>query len=180
MLAHAGIDWGLLGPDEGQRIWTRHILNCAAMADLVPHRVRVADVGSGAGLPGIVLALMRPDLHITLIDSLERRTEFLNMAVSELSLSDRVSVIRARVEEVADSFEVVTARAVANLSKLLRWTKHLVGKGGQILALKGRSADQEIFKARKLLQQLNADAELVTVRALPLSEPTWVVRVRHG
>lgn len=136
ILTSVGIEWGLLGPDEGERIWSRHVLNCACLADLIPHGLSVADVGSGAGLPGIVLALMRPDLKITLIESLERRVDFLNTTVSDLGLVNQVSVRRARAEDVQDIYDVVTARAVANLSKLLRWTKQLIGRNGQLLALK--------------------------------------------
>ena len=180
ILTSVGIDWGLLGPDEGERIWSRHVLNCAGLADLIPHGLSVADVGSGAGLPGIVLALMRPDLEITLIESLERRVEFLNTTVSNLGLANQVSVRRARAEDVQDIYDVVTARAVANLSKLLRWTKHLIGRNGQLLALKGQSATTEVVKAKNLLKQLNLRAEVLTVSVLPETQPTWVVRVARG
>lgn len=180
ILTNVGIEWGLLGPDEGERIWSRHVLNCAGLADLIPHGLSVADVGSGAGLPGIVLALMRPDLEITLIESLERRVEFLNTTVSDLGLVNQVSVRRARAEDVQDIYDVVTARAVANLSKLLRWTKHLIGRNGQLLALKGQSATTEVAKAKNLLKELNLCAEVLTVSALPETQPTWVVRVSRG
>lgn len=180
MLTSDGIEWGVIGPSEGERIWSRHILNCAVLADLIASGSRVADIGSGAGLPGIVIALMRPDLEITLIESLERRAEFLSMAVSELGLENQVIVRRARAEDIQDTYDVVTARAVANLSKLLGWTKHLIPRDGQLLALKGQSAATEVAKAKNLLKQLKFRAEVLEVSALTETQPTWVVRVRRG
>src|SRR5699024_12439136 len=119
---------------EVQRVWERHIINCAVVQPAVPSRDRVADVGSGGGLPGIVWAIMRPDIHMTLIDPLLRRTTFLEQIVGELDLVN-VSVVRARAEEVQETFDVVTARAVARMKKLVPWTMPLVRDGGVLFAL---------------------------------------------
>lgn len=137
-----GIERGLIGPREGDRIWDRHIANCLPVASLIPSGVKVADIGSGAGLPGIVLALARPDLHLTLIEPLQRRVDFLNEVVTTLGLP--ISVVRGRAESVKQSFEVVTARALAPLPKLLTISWHLVKPGGALLAMKGESAQEEI------------------------------------
>ena len=110
MLTSRGVDWGLIGPSEDERIWSRHILNCAALARHIRQDASVADIGSGAGLPGIVLAIARPDLSITLIESLERRANFLELAVDELRIGERVRVIRESSENVTEKFDVVTAR----------------------------------------------------------------------
>ena len=137
-----GIERGLIGPREGERIWDRHIANCLPVASLIPTGVKVADIGSGAGLPGIVLALARPDLEITLIEPLQRRVDFLNEVIVELELP--ITVIRGKSESVKRSFEVVTARAVAPLPKLLTISWHLVKAEGALLAMKGEGAQQEI------------------------------------
>ena len=137
-----GIERGLIGPREGERIWDRHISNCLPVASLIPVGVRVADIGSGAGLPGIVLALARPDLEITLIEPLQRRVDFLNEVIQELQIP--IIVVRGKSESVKKSFEVVTARAVAPLPKLLTISWHLVKAQGALLAMKGETAQQEI------------------------------------
>ena len=126
ILLDRGIGWGLIGPREGERIWDRHILNSVAAARLFPTGASVVDVGSGAGLPGLPLAILRPDLTMTLLDSLARREEFLRLAVDELELGDRVSVVRARAEDHDGHYDVVTSRAVAPLSRLVGWCEPLV------------------------------------------------------
>jgi 16S rRNA (guanine527-N7)-methyltransferase len=150
MLATDGVERGLIGPREVDRLWERHVLNCALLADAIPDGARtVADVGSGAGLPGIVLALCRPDLRITLVETMQRRVTWLDEVVAQLGLE--VEVVRARAEDLhgTRSFDVVTARAVAALDKLARWTLPLVADDGVLLAMKGSSAAQEIEKATK-------------------------------
>ncbi len=142
ILATRGIERGLIGPKEGDRIWDRHIANCIPFSTLIPQTASVADIGSGAGLPGIVLALARPDLAITLIEPLQRRVDFLNEVISELELP--VSVIRGKSESIKKSFDIVTARAVAPLPKLLDISWHLVKAKGALLALKGENAQVEI------------------------------------
>lgn len=148
-LGSTAVERGLIGPREVPRLWSRHLANCAVVAqegtDLIPESCRVADVGSGAGLPGVVWALVRPDLQVTLIEPLLRRSTFLQEVVQELGLSGRVRVTRARAEDApVASFDVVTARAVARLPQLLTWTVPLTRSGGHILALKGSSAAAEI------------------------------------
>ena len=142
ILATWGIERGLIGPKEGERIWDRHIANCIPVSTLIPTGVKVADIGSGAGLPGIVLALARPDLEIVLIEPLQRRVDFLLEVIAELDLP--TTVIRGKSESVKKSFEIVTARAVAPLPKLLDISWHLVKAQGALLAMKGESAQNEI------------------------------------
>ena len=137
ILASRGIDWGLIGPREAPRLWDRHVLNSVAIASLLPPDSSVVDVGSGAGLPGIPLSILRPDLRITLLEPLLRRSEFLSLAVTELGLADRVAVVRGRAEEHRATYDVVTGRAVAPLPKLLGWCWPLVAPDGVLLALKG-------------------------------------------
>ena len=138
---------GLIGPREAPRIWDRHLLNCAVIGELIPQAARVVDVGSGAGLPGMVLAIARPDLSVTLIEPLARRTAFLTEAVAELGLA-AVTVVRSRAEEPPardlDPADVVVARAVAPLDRLMTWCLPLAAEGGRVLALKGESASDEI------------------------------------
>ncbi len=176
-MAGRGIEWGLIGPREADRIWERHILNSIAIEGLIPVGCDVADVGSGAGLPGIPLALRRPDLRLTLIEPLLRRFTFLSEVVTELGLEERISVRRARADELDETFDVVTARAVAPLPRLLTWCVDLVRPGGQILAIKGQAAAAEMAEASPHLRRRRLSAELLTVRAAPEAEPTSVVRV---
>ncbi|MGH3430458.1 MAG: 16S rRNA (guanine(527)-N(7))-methyltransferase RsmG [Mycobacteriales bacterium] len=155
-LATVGVDRGLLGPREASRIWDRHLLNCAPVAELIPQNSDVLDVGSGAGLPGIALAIARPDLRVTLLEPLLRREQFLTQVVKELGLS-QVSVVRGRVEAVAKSLptmNIVTARAVAPLERLLDWCIPLLGRGGRLLAMKGGSAEEEVAEASAKLAKL--------------------------
>ena len=139
-LTTAGIERGLIGPREGERIWERHIFNCLPVTQLLPQNVSLFDIGSGAGLPGIVIALARPDLKVTLIEPLERRVEFLKEATEGLD----IEVIRGRAQDVKKSAEYVTARAVAPLEKLKKISWHMVKTGGALLAMKGESAAAEM------------------------------------
>lgn len=178
VLLDRGIEWGLLGPREGERVWQRHVGNSLALLDVLPQGVFVADVGSGAGLPGLPIAIARPDLQVCLVEPLLRRSQFLELAVAELGLADRVSVVRARAEEISERFDVVTCRAVAPLSKLLRWTLGLFEGGGQLVALKGASAEAEVEAAGKVLRKASLTAEVLELRAAPGVEPTRAIRVR--
>lgn len=177
ILVGRGVEWGLMGPKEAPRIWGRHILNSAALESLIPEGSRVADAGSGAGLPGIPLAILRPDLHVTLIEPLLRRSNFLTGAVEELGLESRVDVVRERAEDLKATFDVVTARAVAKLGMLVGWTQGLLGDDGHLLALKGISAEAELTKSQKALQKAGLCGKVLVVRAHPEAEVTHVVRV---
>lgn len=177
ILSTRGIEWGLIGPREGDRLWDRHVLNSAALADLLLEGSTVADVGSGAGLPGIPLAILRPDLQVALVEPLLRRSTFLVQAVDELGLADRVSVVRARAEEHRQRYDVVTARALAPLDRLVTWCDPLRSPGGIILALKGRSAVDELEGAQRTLAVRRLTGEVLSVRAHPSVDPTTVVRV---
>lgn len=153
LLTGPGTERGLLGPREGDRIWDRHILNCAVVAEpergFVPLGASVADVGSGAGLPGLVWALVRPDISVVLIESLLRRATFLTECVHELQLGDRVQVVRARAEDASgrgSGVDVATSRAVAPLGKLAQWSAPLLGQGGVLVAIKGESAAEEVSR----------------------------------
>ncbi len=144
-LTGAGIERGLIGPREGDRIWDRHIFNCLPVTQLLPNGVSLFDIGSGAGLPGIVIALARPDLQVTLIEPLERRVEFLNEAVAAIAdLPFPIQVIRGRSQDIKKSADFVTARAVAPLEKLKKMSWHMVKTGGSLLAMKGESAASEM------------------------------------
>jgi 16S rRNA (guanine527-N7)-methyltransferase len=144
-LTSAGIERGLIGPREGERIWDRHIFNCLPVTQLLPNGASLFDIGSGAGLPGIIIALARPDLQVTLIEPLERRVEFLNEAVAAIpGLAFPIQVIRGRAQDVKKSADFVTARAVAPLEKLKKMSWHMVKTGGSLLAMKGESAATEM------------------------------------
>ena len=144
-LTTAGIERGLIGPREGERIWERHIFNCLPVTQLLPQGASLFDIGSGAGLPGIVIALARPDLKVTLIEPLERRVEFLNEAVAAIATGGvEIEVIRGRAQDVKKSADFVTARAVAPMEKLKKISWHMVKTGGSLLAMKGESAANEM------------------------------------
>jgi 16S rRNA (guanine527-N7)-methyltransferase len=144
-LTTAGIERGLIGPREGERIWERHIFNCLPVTQLLPQGASLFDIGSGAGLPGIVIALSRPDLKVTLIEPLERRVEFLNEAVAAIAADGvEIEVIRGRAQDVKRSADFVTARAVAPMEKLKKMSWHMVKTGGSLLAMKGESAANEM------------------------------------
>jgi 16S rRNA (guanine527-N7)-methyltransferase len=176
-LAMAGVERGLIGPREVNRLWDRHILNSVAVTSLVAPDATVVDVGSGAGLPGIPLAVLRPDLRVTLLEPLLRRVTFLNEAVDALGLADRVTVVRARAEEHRERYAVVLARAVAPLVKLVPWCAPLRSPTGTILALKGRSAADELRAAEAALARAGLIGEVRAVRAHPNAEPATVVRL---
>lgn len=180
-LASSGIVRGLIGPREAPRLWERHVLNCAVVQELIPENARVVDVGSGAGLPGLCLALARPDISITLVEPLERRVQWLDEVIDDLGL-DNVTVLRARAEQVKDQVgpvDVVTARAVSALIGLVDITLPLLKGSGELLALKGKSAEDEVAKAKKKFNRYGVrSAEVLTVGDDLLEEPTTVVRLR--
>ena len=180
LLAGPGVERGLLGPREAPRLWERHLLNCAALTELVEPGTVVADLGSGAGLPGIVLAAMRPDVTVVLVEPLLRRATFLEEALAELELRTAV-VRRARAEELVGSLVVdaVTARAVAPLDRLAGWALPLLRPGGRLLAQKGERADSELTGAGAALHAAGASASEVVTVGSGLSS-TRVVVVTRG
>jgi 16S rRNA (guanine527-N7)-methyltransferase len=175
-LARHGEERGLIGPLESARLWTRHILNCAVVAPLL-HPGRVADVGSGGGLPGLVLAIARPDVSFTLIEPMERRVAWLNEQVESLGL-DNVEVLRARAEEAPKyGFDQVTARAVSALRKLVPVTAPLLRLGGELVLLKGAGAQAEIDAAAKELRRHRVhDVQVIVLGEGVLAEVTRVIR----
>lgn len=183
MLTTDGVVRGLVGPREAPRIWERHLLNCAAVTELVPTGVQVIDAGSGAGLPGIVLALARPDLEVTLVEPKLRATTFLTEAVAALELEDRVTVVRARAEECHGQLpeaEIVTARALAPLDRLAGWCLPLVRLGGRVLALKGESAAAELDEHTAAIRRQGAGYLAIhQCGADRLEQPTTVVEIRR-
>ncbi|RCS60851.1 16S rRNA (guanine(527)-N(7))-methyltransferase RsmG [Microbacterium sp. JB110] len=177
-LVEHGEERGLIGPQEVPRIWTRHVLNCAIAAPLFPTGGRVGDVGSGAGLPGVVLAIARPDVTWELIEPMERRVSWLDEQVSALGL-ENVTVHRARADEVAveGMLDAVTARAVSAMRTLIPWTAPLVRDGGELILLKGRSVDAEIDAAQKVLRKHRVtDVRVEVLGEGVLDETTRVVR----
>ncbi|MCC9706976.1 MULTISPECIES: 16S rRNA (guanine(527)-N(7))-methyltransferase RsmG [unclassified Streptomyces] len=183
LLAEAGVQRGLIGPREVPRLWERHLLNCAVLSEVVPEGVTVCDVGSGAGLPGIPLALVRNDLKITLLEPLLRRTNFLTEVVELLGL-DHVTVVRGRAEEVLGTLQpvhVVTARAVAPLDRLAGWGIPLLRPYGEMLALKGDTAEEELKSAATALSKLGAVETSIHHVGEGVVEPlSTVVRVEVG
>jgi 16S rRNA (guanine527-N7)-methyltransferase len=177
ILSTQGVEWGLLGPREVDRLWERHILNSVALADLIPEGCGVADVGSGAGLPGIPLAVLRPDLEMTLIEPLLRRSRFLTHTVENLGITDTVRVVRSRAEDHHDTYDAVLSRALAPLDRLIAWCNPLRSPRGAILALKGRSAQEEVDSVAPTLREKRLRAEVLVVRATRNADPTTVVRL---
>nr|WP_051129654.1 16S rRNA (guanine(527)-N(7))-methyltransferase RsmG [Yaniella halotolerans] len=180
-LVTTGIEWGLLGPREIPKMWDRHVLNCAVVQELLPKGALVADVGSGAGLPGIALAIARPDVQFVLIEPLERRVDWLEMVVEDLEL-ENVDVVRARSEQVFETVDVdiVTARAVSAMKSLVPMTVPLLHGSGELLAIKGKSAANEIEKADKVLRKFKTKhSEVLTVGDELLAVPTTVARLTY-
>jgi 16S rRNA (guanine527-N7)-methyltransferase len=180
-LRTSAVERGLLGPREVPRLWTRHMLNCAAVAPLLPPSAQVVDVGSGAGLPGLVLAIAREDVTLTLVEPLLRRVVWLEEVAGDLGLTN-VSIVRSRAEELGTGWaDFATARAVAPLAKLSAWCLPLVRSGGVLLAIKGRSAAEELRETAGALPALGAIAwEVREVGGELLEEPTTVVEIRKG
>ncbi len=179
LLAGAGVERGLIGPREADRIWERHLLNCAVIEVAIAGRAQVLDIGSGAGLPGVVLAIARPDLHIELVEPMERRTAFLREVVAELGLN-AVTVTRARGSELSRQCDVVTARAVAPLRRLVPEALALVRPGGRLIAIKGESAETELHDARGDIEAVGGgSARVLRFGADVLEVPTTVVSVER-
>ena len=183
LLAVDGVTRGLIGPRESERLWDRHLLNCAVVAELLPERGLLVDIGSGAGLPGVVLAMLRPSLEVILLEPLLRRSVFLEECVADLRLSN-ATVLRARAEEKATAdirADVATARAVAPLDRLAGWAAGLLRPGGELLAIKGQSAEEEIAAARPVLSRLGVQsAEVLQAGHGRVVTATTVVRVVMG
>ena len=179
LLATEGVVRGLIGPREAPRLWDRHLLNSAVLAELVTEGATVCDIGTGAGLPGVVLAIARPDLTITLVEPLLRRTTFLSEVVNELGLAG-VDVVRGRAEDLHGSvtYDVVTSRAVAPLTRLLGWSMPLVSPHGSLVAMKGQSVIEEITEAQHLLHSWRCGVpEVLELGTGVVDPPTTVVRV---
>ena len=183
-LATAGVERGLLGPHEVDRIWERHLLNSVAVGELLGQGERVVDIGSGAGLPGIPLAIARPDLEVVLLEPLLRRSEFLKEAVADLGLS--VEVVRGRAEEswVRDQFgerDAAVSRAVAALDKLTKWSMPLLRPGGRMMAIKGERAPDEVHEHRRVMAASGAvDVRVLACGANYLRPPATVVLAERG
>lgn len=179
LLATEGVVRGLIGPREVPRLWDRHLLNCAVLSELLPDSASVCDIGSGAGLPGIVIAIARPDLQVTLVEPLLRRTTFLDEVVDELGL-ERVTVVRGRADSLhgAATYDVVTSRAVAPLGRLLEWSMPLVAPTGALVAMKGSNVADEIKGAQEILDRFGcASPEVVTLGESVLDVTTNALRV---
>jgi len=179
LLAREATVRGLIGPREVPRLWERHLINCALVTDLVPHGATVCDIGSGAGLPGVVMAIRRPDLTVTLVEPLLRRTTFLEEVVTVLSLTN-ITVERGRAESLhgTRSFDVVTSRAVAPMARLSQWSLPLVRSGGAFLAMKGSSVQAELDSAAKAIRAGRGVLDgIVELGGDLLDPPVRVVRV---
>ncbi|WP_067493874.1 16S rRNA (guanine(527)-N(7))-methyltransferase RsmG [Actinoplanes sp. TFC3] len=179
LLVTDGVVRGLIGPREAPRIWERHLINCGVMSETIPYGASVIDVGSGAGLPGIVLAVARPDLRITLVEPLARRTAFLSEAVTTLDLDHAVTVVRGRAEDLAGGppapVDVVTARAVAPLDRLAGWCLPLAAIGGRLVALKGASAAEEVAEHREAINRLGGGDPVVRLCGAGVIDPPSTV-----
>ncbi len=182
LLIGPGVERGLVGPAEAARVWDRHLLNCAVIAGLIPVPCSVVDLGSGAGLPGIVLAMLLPDAEVTLLEPMARRVNFLAECVAALGLANAV-VCRGRAEDMAGQLaaDVVTARAVAPMDKLAVMAAGLARPGGLVLAIKGAGAADELGRAQPVLRQLAArDVELVRAGSGKVDPAATVVRFTTG
>jgi 16S rRNA (guanine527-N7)-methyltransferase len=177
LLETQGVLRGLIGPREAPRLWDRHLLNCAVVSELISPHATIIDVGSGAGLPGIVLAVARPDISVVLVEPLARRTAFLDEAVAALELTDQVTVVRGRAEEQVGRHraDVVTARAVAPLDRLAGWCLPLTKVGGRMLAMKGTSAAEEIDMHRAVLAGLGGGPATIRLCGIGLIDPPTTV-----
>ena len=173
LLKTTGIEHGLIGPKEGDRIWERHIANCIPITTIIAKEVRLADIGSGAGLPGVVIALARPDLKVTLIEPLQRRVDFLTQVIAELELP--IKVVRGRAEAVKMQFEVVTARAVAPLEKLIQISWHMIPRGGCLLAIKGEQVESELA-ATKLKKGATAKLHQISLPNLAVARVVCITK----
>jgi 16S rRNA (guanine527-N7)-methyltransferase len=181
LLVTDGVVRGLVGPREAPRIWDRHLLNCAAVAELIPVAASVIDVGSGAGLPGVALALARPDLQLWLLESKERAALFLTEVVGKLDLEDRVSVVHARAEESLDLLRpatVVVARALGPLDRVAGWCLPLTTVGGRVLAIKGAAAEAEVAAHTATIRRLGGGQPTIRQCGVgQLDRPTTVVEI---
>lgn len=176
MLEEEGELRGLIGPRELPRLWSRHLVNSAAVLDFISKKAQVLDIGSGAGFPGIVVAICRPELDVHLVEPMSRRVEWLEDVIDELGL-DNVTIHQARSEELhgKGKADVVTSRAVANMSKLVRMSSKLIAPGGRLVALKGRRAALEVEEARYELKRHHLKAEVHEVRSIMEDDSTYVV-----
>ena len=183
LLATDGVTRGLIGPRETSRLWDRHLMNCALVAEFLPERGELVDIGSGAGLPGIVLAMLRPSLHVLLLEPLLRRSVFLEECIRTLDLPN-ATVLRARAEDKAAAgirADVATARAVAPLDKLAGWAAGLLRADGQLIAIKGQSAEADLAAARPVLARLGVrSAEVLQAGHGRVVSATTIVRVVMG
>jgi 16S rRNA (guanine527-N7)-methyltransferase len=182
LLATDGVTRGLIGPRETERLWDRHLLNCAVVDELLPERGELVDIGSGAGLPGLVLAMMRPSLQVLLVESMLRRCVFLEECVGQLGL-ENVRVVRGRAEDLAGTIraDIATARAVAPLDRLTGWAAGLLRPGGELLAIKGQTAEEELAAAKPALRRLHVRSSGVTHAGRGrVVSATTVVRVEIG
>ncbi len=176
ILAQDGVRLGLIGPREVERIWDRHILNCAALTQLIQDGQSIIDIGSGAGLPGIVLAILKPNSKVILIEPMQRRTDFLTQVKADLGLTN-VEIIRGRAEGQKVTAQIVSSRAVAPLGKLLAWSWPLVEKGGKVLAIKGEKALEELENAQKVISFLKDSPATITTCGLALDLSVTVVQI---
>ena len=176
ILAQDGVRLGLIGPREVERIWDRHILNCAALTELIEDGQSIIDIGSGAGLPGIVLAILKPNSKVTLIEPMQRRIDFLTQVKADLGLIN-VEIIRGRAEGQKVTAQIVTSRAVAPLDKLLAWSWPLVENGGKVLAIKGEKAQEELENAQKVTSFLKDSPATITTCGLALDLSVTVVQI---
>ncbi|HEX6453595.1 MAG TPA: 16S rRNA (guanine(527)-N(7))-methyltransferase RsmG [Trebonia sp.] len=182
LLATDGVTRGLIGPRETERLWDRHLLNCAVVDEFLPEHGELVDIGSGAGLPGLVLAMMRPSLRVILVESMLRRCVFLEECAEQLGL-ENVRVVRGRAEELAGTIrvDIATARAVAPLDRLAGWAAGLLRPGGELLAIKGQSAAEELAAAKPVLRRLHArSAGVLHAGRGRVVSATTVVRVVIG
>ena len=177
ILSQDGVELGLIGPREVERLWDRHILNCAAVSELIQDGESIIDIGTGAGLPGMVLAIMNPKSEVTLVETMQRRCDFLTKTVKKLGLKN-VIILKNRAEELKIQAQIVTSRAVAPLSKLLTWSIPLVVKNGKVLAIKGNKASEELEVAKKEIPTLKSMTSTIKTCGRALDLNVTVVEVK--